>query len=172
MDQPDNSYIHKFEFIKIYDRYSDKIFRHLYFKLRDREKALDFMQETFMKTFVYMDKGPIGNIQAFLYKVANNLTIDEYKKKKAYSLEQMEEEKGFEPGIDTALEIKNKIDADKILEIIGQIPPPYQTVIIMRYVDELSIQEIAGILGDTENSISVKIHRGISHIRKLIHNYE
>ena len=158
--------------IEIYDHYADKIFRHLYFRLHDREQALDLMQETFMKTFVYMqNKGPLQNVQAFLYKVANNLIFDQYKKKKTHSLEQLQEE-GFTPSIDDTSQLKNKIDADKILEIVGGIPPQYRTVIVMRYVDELSIEEIAEVLGETKNTISVKINRAIHHVRKLLKNYE
>lgn len=156
------------DFIAIYDRYSDKIFRHLYFRIRDRELALDLMQETFMKTFVYtQEKGSIESIQAFLYRVANNLMFDHFKKKKTDSLEKMQEETGFTPSIDPSEKVKAKIDADTLLDMMGKIPEEYQGVIVMRYVDELSITEIADVLGETENAVSVKIHRAIHKIRKF-----
>jgi len=163
------------EFIKTYDQYSDKIFRHVYFRTGDREKAFDLMQETFTKTFLYIKGGAkIENIQAFLYKVANNLMIDEAKKHQKYklvSLEQLEED-GFMPGVDDSDDIKQKIDAETVLSKLGQIPTQYQQVIVLRYVDELSPKEIARILGESENSVRVKIHRSLKQLRKIIENHE
>lgn len=163
------------DFIKTYDQYSDKIFRHLYFRIRDREKALDLMQETFTKTFLYIKDGvKVDNIQAFLYKVATNLMIDDAKKNQKYrivSFDQLEED-GFAPGIDNTAELKRKIDAETVLSKLGQIPPQYQAVIVMRYVDELSPKEIAQTLGETENSIRVKIHRSLKQLRKVLKNHE
>ena len=174
MSNEPNPNFHEFQFIKTYDQYADKIFRYLYFRIHDRERAMELMQETFMKTFLYLQKKEsiIENMQAFLYRVANNLIIDDVKKRKTYSLEQMEEEHGFTPSVDKTDQLKAKIDADKILELVGQISPTYQSVIIMRYVDELTPKEIAEILNQTENAISVKIHRGIDQLRKLLEQYE
>lgn len=171
MDNNNQDYLREFRFIKIYDQYADKIFRHVYFRFQDRERALELMQDTFLKTFIYLKTGKIiDNMAAFLYKVANNLLIDEYKKNKHQSLEQMEEDFDFDPGNDEFIEIKKKLDADTIIEMVGKIPHSYQTVIVMRYVDDLAVKEIAKILGESENSISVKIHRGLNNLRKLI-NY-
>lgn len=161
------------DFIKTYDQFSDKIFRHLFFRIRDREKALDLMQETFTKTFLYIKDGKeVENIQAFLYRVANNLMIDDFKKRKVYSLEKMEEEDGFTPSIDETAMIQKKIDAETVLQKIGEVPSAFQTVIVMRYVDELSSKEIAAILGESENSINVKMHRGLKKLRKILEGHE
>jgi RNA polymerase sigma-70 factor (ECF subfamily) len=161
------------DFVQIYDQYSDKIFRHLYFRTGDREKALDLMQETFTKTYVSIQKGAtIEHIQAFLYHVASNLMIDDLKKQKSASLEQLQEEDGFMPSIDDSQEIKTKIDVDALLKYLDRIPPHYRQVIIMRYIDELEISEIAEALKDNENSVRVKIHRAISQLRNLLKDHE
>jgi len=66
------------QFIDAYDKYSEAIFRHCYYRVFDRERAKDFVQETFCKTWKYIvDGNDIENIRAFLYKTANNLIIDE-----------------------------------------------------------------------------------------------
>ncbi len=172
-NQPKQSII--LDFIKTYDKYSDKIFRHLYFRMHDREKALDLMQETFTKTFLYVKDGKVvENIQAFLYKVAHNLMIDEIKKNKKYSVVSLEklQEEGFMPGTENTQQLKEKIDAQAILDQLGKIPPQYQAVIVMRYVDELSPKEIAESLGESENAIRVKIHRSLKQLRKVLKNHD
>ena len=85
------------EFSSAYESFSDALFRHCYFRLYDREKSKDIVQEAFIKTWEYSLKGQeIENTRAFLYKVLNNLIIDEIRKKKALSLEILLEE-GFQP---------------------------------------------------------------------------
>ena len=74
-------------FTKAYDELSDAIFRHCWFRIGDRERAKDLMQETFTKSWQYISRGEkVDNLKAFLYRVANNLIIDEYRKKKELSL--------------------------------------------------------------------------------------
>ena len=75
----------------------DAIFRHCYFRVFDRERARDLVQETFLKTWEYLTRGhDIENIRAFLYRVATNLIIDDSRRKKEISLEQLSES-GFDP---------------------------------------------------------------------------
>ena len=75
-------------FSDAYEEYKDAIFRHCYFHTFDREQAKDAMQETFIKTWQYLESGhKIDNLRAFLYKVATNLIINAARKKKSVSLE-------------------------------------------------------------------------------------
>ena len=58
-----------------------------------------------------------------------------------------------------------------ITEVIGllqQLDAKYRDAFIMRYVGELSVKEIAGILGEAENTVSVHIHRAVKQVRVLL----
>lgn len=163
------------DFLEAYEKYSDKIFRHCYFRNGDRERALELMQETFTKTWNYIKEGnklKIEFLQAFLYKVANNLLIDDSKKKRTESLESMEEATGFTPGVDNSQEIKTKIDLDLIKEVFPKMNPDYREVIVMRYIDDLAPKEMAKILNVSENLVSVRINRAIDQLKKLLKQHE
>ena len=100
------------QFTKAYDELSDAIFRHCWFRIGDRERAKDLMQETFTKSWQYISRGEkVDNLKAFLYRVANNLIIDEYRKKKELSLDNLMVE-GFEPGFDDRRKNEQEIDAN------------------------------------------------------------
>lgn len=158
------------EFIQVYNTYSDAIFRHCYFRVFDRERAKELVQEAFMRTWQYLADGKeVQNIKAFLYRVANNLIIDESRKKKSLSLDQLKED-GFDPGFDEAESIQNKIDADSVKEVITQLDEKYRQAVLMRYVDGFSPQEISRIIGETENVVSVRIHRGLKQLIKIYGN--
>src|SRR3989338_5881146 len=108
------------QFEKAYDELSDAIFRHCWFKIGDREKAKDLMQETFTKSWQYIAQGTsVNNLRPFLYRVANNLIIDEYRKKKELSLDGLMAE-GFEPSFDEIKSTEKAIDAKLVLNVIGQ----------------------------------------------------
>jgi len=152
-------------FTEAYDAYADAIFRHCYFRVFNRDRAKELMQETFMKTWEYLQKGEkVDNIRAFLYKVANNLVIDEIRKKKEVSLDSLLEA-GYEPGIDASQEMKSKVDQWKVLSTFHKIEKSYRDVLVMRHVDGLSPSEIAEVTGESTNVISVRLHRGLQQLR-------
>jgi len=156
------------QFTKAYEELSDAIFRHCYFRIGDREKAKDLMQSTFIKSWQSISQGTkVNNLRPFLYKVANNLIIDEYRKKKELSLDGLMAE-GFEPGFDEIKNTEQGIDAKLVIGVINQLDEKYREVVLMRYVDELSPKEIAEITGDSDNNISVRIHRGIKQLKEIL----
>ena len=162
------------EFSKTYDELSDAIFRHCFLKLSDRDLAKDITQDTFKKTWSYLVDGKkIENMRAFLYKTAGNLVIDEYRKKKPLPLDKLmdEDEISLDKlnlSVDYRGQIESTIEVRRISEIIQNLDPKYKEAVIMRHIDGFSVKEIAQILEDTENNVSVKIHRGLSQIRKIL----
>lgn len=163
-----NNNIMQGEFLKAYDEFADAIFRHCYFRISDRDKAKDIAQETFLRAWHYVTEGnTINNMRSFLYRVANNLIIDEMRKKKTVSLEKLQEE-GFDPGFDGKEKTEKQIDANQMVEMLKKLEAPYRDVITMRYVNDMSPKEIAEILKESENAISVRIHRGIQKLRIIL----
>ncbi|MDP4010402.1 MAG: sigma-70 family RNA polymerase sigma factor [Candidatus Spechtbacteria bacterium] len=157
------------KYLRVYDKQADAIFRHCYFRISDKEIALDLMQETFTKTWEYISKGgEVTNIRAFLYKVANNLLIDQYRKKKSISLEAIHET-GFEFASKNAdQDIKTKVDANLALRYLDVLEDDSKQVLLMRYVDDMKVKDIAEIIGETENAVSVRIHRALKKIQEQI----
>ena len=158
-----------------YEAYADAIFRFCFFKLSNRELAKDLTQETFLKTWSYLaGGGEVKGLKVFLYATANHLIIDEYRKKGrqlkvADSLDRLQES-GFDPSFDDTDSWIDKLDGQRALELINQLPKLYKDVLFMRYVEDLSLEEIHQLTGESDNTISVRIHRGIEKLRKIINN--
>ena len=162
-------------FMEAYQSHSDSIFRFILFKIDNRERALDLTQETFMKTWVNLSKsGGIQNIRAFLYKVAGNLVIDEYRKRgrKDYALSSLETmgEDGFEPSSDVnELEaLTNKLDAEKVMDVVNKLPPIYSSVLFLKYNEDYSISEIAENLDISQNVVSVRLNRAMHKLKEMV----
>ena len=160
------------EFIKSYDAYADALFRHCYFRLYDRELARDTVQNTYIKVWEYISSGKeVKNIRAFLYRVAHNLIIDEFRKNKGhvFSIDEMAE-RGFEPKDGSFEKIENAAEVKNLVAIFHKMEPAHRDAVIMRYIDGMTPKEIAAITGDSENTVSVRIHRAVERAKKIIKN--
>jgi RNA polymerase sigma-70 factor (ECF subfamily) len=166
---------HTFE--EAFEAYSDELFRHASIRLSDRERALELTQETFMKVWQYAQKGgqDIKSLRPFLYRTLRNLIIDEYRKHKAVSLEamaeraQMDVEDYMTPDESNTLEAAvGRHEGKRALAALKDLAEPYREAVVMRYIDGLSPQEIAKAIGESENVVSVRVHRGLKKLRAIL----
>ncbi len=162
------------DFAKAYEDFGDAIFRYCLYQTSNREKALDLTADTFTKTWEYLSKGEtkeVENLRAFLYKVANNLIIDDRRKKKSLSLDTMTES-GFDvqSGQDEAEQYESAYDGKIALEAVKNLDEKYRDVLMLRYVDDMTVGEIAKIVGESENNVSVRIHRGLEKLKEIVNH--
>lgn len=166
------------EFREAFEKFSDELFRHAALRLSNRDRALEITQETFLKAWEYMERGEvIREYRPFLYRTLNNLVIDEYRKRKSASLDAMMEDSETAQAVEGHLlrdeldifeQTAVKFEGKRALEMVAQLPENYRTVIVMRYVDGLAPSEIADVIGESENAVSVRIHRGMRKLRDLL----
>ncbi|MBI3573027.1 MAG: sigma-70 family RNA polymerase sigma factor [Candidatus Kerfeldbacteria bacterium] len=162
MSNPDSDFRYAFA------TWSEAIFRHCYYRLGDREQALDLTQEAFTRTWAYMtEKGGVKNVRAFLYRVANNLIIDHRRKSPIASLDEMSE-RGHETVDPKAFISAEAIDAKNSMALLQQLNPAEQDLIIMRYIDGLKPREMARFLGLSVNVVSVRLHRATKRFQHII----
>jgi RNA polymerase sigma-70 factor (ECF subfamily) len=160
-------------FGEIYSRESDAIFRFCLMRTSDREVALDFTQDTFMRFWnsLVLEKD-IKNHRTFLFTIARNIVIDWYRKKKAFSLETMMEnaaEGRASFQLVAPENVETEVEAGMLVEKIRELPEPYSNAVYLRCVEELKPREISEILGESANVISVRISRGLEQLRQLLH---
>ena len=157
------------EFTHLYDQYADSIYRYGFFRLsRDKALAEDLVPETFTKTWTAISRGTeITNGKTFLFTVAHNLIIDIYRKKKTTSLDHLTDF-GFNPENTEDLNPEKKAEISEVLKYIDRLPDNYKQVLILRFVEDLGPQEIAQIIGESENNVSVRINRSLSKLKEIM----
>lgn len=161
----------KEKFLAAYDRYAAGIFRHIFFRVSDRNLAEDLTQETFFKTWRHIaEKGEeIKNFKTFLYVIANNLIIDYYrrKEKKPLALDDIKEnEIASYPA--QPIEAEKTLQKNLIRKYLSELENNYRQALLYHYVDELSVKEISEIVGKTPNNVRVIIHRGLKALKSKI----
>lgn len=159
--------ISKEQFLRAYEQHADAIFRYCYFRVSDKETAKDLLQTTFFKVWEYLvGGGKIRHFKPFLYRTAHNLIVDHYRRPEVLSLECLEVA-GFDQEETRRVPLLDKLDGNRLLGWFAKLAPPYSEVLFMRYVEDLAVKEIAEILGETENAVSVRLHRGREKLRQL-----
>ena len=156
----------------VYDNYADAVFRFCYLRLFEREIAKDFMQQAFLKTWEYLANGKeVENLKAFVFQVARNLIIDYHRvKKENLSLENLVENGREFP--DQKQDWNLEIDLQKLKGVLDELDEIYREAIVLRYVEGFRPKEIAELLGESEDVVSVRIHRGLKKMKELIKKYE
>lgn len=154
-------------FVAAYNENAEAIFRYCVFRIFDRERSRELMQETFTKTWEYLKEGnEIQNLRAFLYKVAHNLCVNEVIRRKAYSLDSMKEDSGFDLKDAGSRTPEETAELALLLKCLGMLKPAERDILEMRYVDDLKVSEIAEILGALPNTISVRLKRAENSLKK------
>jgi len=153
-------------FSSIYDKYVDKIYRFIFIKVSSQEIAEDLCSETFLRGWqAFKEREDIENPPAFLYQIARNLIIDHYREKGKAKIVSAE----YTPIVDPREDLEEKAvlgsDIDNIRTALVSLDGEYQDVIIYRYLDELSISEIAKIMEKSEGAVRVTLHRALKTLR-------
>jgi len=168
---------HEERFLKAFDDYADALFRHASIRISDHERAIELVHDTFTKVWGYVRAGnSIDAYRPFLYKVLGNLIIDEYRRRRTESLDAILEDEGMDTGRFDELqegslqETLNMLDGKRMVEAIQILPPLYQEILTLRFVDGLGPKEIAELIEETENVVSVRINRGVKLLRDAVIN--
>jgi RNA polymerase sigma-70 factor (ECF subfamily) len=165
-------------FGEIVEIYKDKVFQLAYRMLGNRHEAEDIAQEAFIRAYVNIQSYNINlKFSTWLYRIATNLCIDRIRKKKPdYYLDA--EVAGTE-GLNMYSQIPSNIplpEADveslelqaTIQRAISKLPEKYRSVIVLKYIEELSLNEISEILEMPLGTVKTRIHRGREALRKQL----
>ncbi len=165
-------------FGEIVEIYKDKVFQLSFRMLGNRHEAEDIAQEAFIRAYVNIQSYNINlKFSTWLYRIATNLCIDRIRKKKPdYYLDA--EVAGTE-GLTMYSQIPAKTPLpeddveslelqDTIQREISKLPEKYRTVIVLKYIEELSLNEISEILDMPLGTVKTRIHRGREALRKQL----
>ena len=156
------------KFVESFAEYGDAIFRFCMVKVSQVELAEDMTQEVFARYWQYLRDGKeITNARSLLYTIANNLAKDWYKKKKSESLDAHMESGAMPVATEASPELLASYQ--EVLDAIGVLEERDQEVLLLRYVEGLDPKDIAAALGETANTISVRLNRATKRLQQTLH---
>ena len=157
-------------FGSLYDHYLPQIYRFIVVKVGSREEAEDIPHQVFLsawakiKTYSYRGHP----FSSWLYQIARNLVVDHYRSRRNnVSLEKLDPDSSAIPAA-AQLDLAAKLEFEAVRAAMRELKPEYQDVIILRFIEDMPLKDVAGILKRSEGAIKLVQHRAIKALRKKI----
>lgn len=161
---------------EIFDKYHKRVYRIAYGVVRQREDALDIVQEVFIKLFrsIRNFKGR-SQFYTYLYRMTMNTAIDHTRKIGKQSMSSLDEEGSFEPS-DNLEKGPEKVLLQKELEervawAMNKLSTEQKAALIFRDVEGLSYQEMAEAMGCSIGTVMSRLHYGRKRVQELLRDY-
>jgi RNA polymerase sigma-70 factor (ECF subfamily) len=161
---------------EIFDKYHKKVYRIAYGVVRQREEALDVVQEVFIKLFrsIKNFKGK-SHFYTYLYRMVMNTAIDHKRKAGKQFMSSLDDEGSFEPS-DEAEKGPERILLQKELEervklAMDKLPAEQKAALIFRDVEGLSYQEMAEAMGCSIGTVMSRLHYGRKRMQESLKDY-
>ena len=154
-------------------QYQHRLLRYLLFLTGNREIAEDLFQETWMRV---LTRGAQYNGSArfdtWLFTIARNLVIDFRRKRTMASLEEMCENDGDERPFEVASSDPNPFDryqssenAGRVAEALLTLDPLHREVLVLRFHEELSLEEISMVTRAPLSTVKSRLYRGLASLK-------
>ncbi len=160
-------------------RYQKGLYNYIYRLTGQRDLAVDFTQEAFLKAYLSIDKyNPSYNFSTWLWRIAHNLVVDHFRKGK---LNQVSLQMGKE-GEEAEYEVESRdpgpyekhLNRERkriIMAALEKLPPQLRELIVLRHFQELSYQEISQVTGLAFHEVKSKLFRAREKLRKILEAY-
>ena len=161
---------------QLIETYQHRLLRYLLFLTGKREVAEDLFQETWMRVLLrgaqYNGK---ARFDTWLFTIARNLVIDLSRKRQMASLDEMseagEDERPFEVAIDGPSPLEQfaiREDRAEVAEVLLKLEPNYREVLVLRFHEEMSLEEIATVTRAPLSTVKSRLYRGLAALKPQV----
>jgi RNA polymerase sigma-70 factor (ECF subfamily) len=133
-------------------------------------KAEDVVQETFLRLHRHAagNRDGIGNIQAWLFRVVHNLSLDALRKRAIEKEGRSDDRAAPADPVDGLGELIRKEAGARALEELARLTPDQKQAILLKLIHGMTLREIAGVMGITTGAVDYKLGQGLRELtRKL-----
>ncbi len=165
-------------FERIYEQYHQDLYQFIMYMVKDRDAAEDLVQEVYLKILrSYHTYDNRSSEKTWLFSIARHVTIDYFRKQKRkrtrifdwFDWGEKEEMVQDRQPLPEELAIQSE-ELQQVYQTLDQCTVDQKTVIILRYIQDMSIKETAAILGFSESKIKTTQHRAINAIKDKLEN--
>lgn len=162
-------------FIRVYDEHVKDIHRFVYFKIGSREEANDLTSMIFLKAWNHIQNKTLEDaktLRALLYRIARNAIVDYYRETGSKVTASLDDENNKIEVVDETESPQERLDRAANLDLIKAKLPllkeEYKEIIIMKFINDLSLEEIAEISEKSKGNVRVLLHRALNALRELV----
>jgi RNA polymerase sigma-70 factor, ECF subfamily len=155
------------------EQYQFRLFRYLLHLTANRERAEDFFQETWLRVLErgYQYDGK-WKFEAWLFTIARNLVLDWHRRKKPQSIDSLagsEEHAEFDlKDENSASPLEQFLHSEEdfgVRQSLEKVPAIYREVLVLRFQEEMQLDEIAGVTGAPVSTVKSRLYRGLNALK-------
>jgi RNA polymerase sigma-70 factor (ECF subfamily) len=160
-------------FGELYDRHFLQIYKFVYSRVRDQSIAEDVTSDVFLKALRsigrYQDTG--RPISAWLYQIAMNAVADRFRSSRL--LDDIDEQRDLAASGPTLEQIAAQRDElRRIWAIVATLPKQQRVAMVLKFQEDMKIEDIAGVMGKSSGAVKLLIHRGVMKVRQSVNHYD
>ena len=156
-------------FAELYERHFPRIYRFVYSRVRDQTVAEDVTSDVFMKALAgigrYRDRG--WPFSSWLYQIASNTIVDRFRT--LHPAEDIDRQFGLSDDSSLEEDASRRDDVRRIGALIRALPDQQRTALVLKFQEDLAVEDIAAVMGKSSGATRVIIHRAIATIRVRLH---
>ncbi|MEH7387295.1 RNA polymerase sigma factor [Bacillus sp. JJ1521] len=152
----------------IINKYKNQLYATILRMTKNPHDAQDLVQEAFIKVYYQIDKyNEKGSFSSWFYRVAINHCMDEFRKKRSKQVEMNEELMGKNPNHPEVVYLKRE-ENRQIELLLVTLPEDERMIMLLRYVNELSYEEISELVDVPVSTVRNKLHRAKKKLRNTV----
>ncbi len=156
-------------FEELYERYADKVYRKCLTLVKDTARAEDFTHDIFLKLIFKLGSfKEEARFSTWLYSITYNYCMDQLRVNKKRGETNLEEEADIaDEDVDVSVLIEEKeADAGRLHRAIDHLSTEERSILMMKYLDDLSVRDIAGVFRITESAVKMRLLRSRESLRR------
>lgn len=160
--------INKEELVNLYEEHNAALYRYAYRLLSAQDLAEDCVSDVFTRFLQIVQRGkqPQGNIKAYLYRMTHNCVVDQYRKRRED--ESIDDKPLADPQPDLEDEMQRKQQSEKLQKVLLKMPEEQRMVIMLRYFEDWTHEQVAKHLGRSEEATRALQYRVLRKLHKTI----
>lgn len=160
-------------FSELYDLFIDPIYRYVFYRVNERDVE-DVVENVFLKVWQFLHKYEQKKntwFSSWIYRVAHNLVVDYYRKAKTRDFDELNQDfvddrRAHSPIRTTENSLDNKI----LKDAISTLKKAYQDVVVYKFINDLTNEEISSIMGKSEGSVRILQFRALKALREELNS--
>ena len=164
------------EFDALYRRYLAQVYSYAYYELGDHHEAEDVTERTFLAALANLDRFEerarpqdgegASTFRVWLFRIARNVVANQRRTQRRRPQAPIEAAADVADGVDVEAGAATRDEAADAWRAVARLPADRRRAIVLRFVEEMSTAEIAGILGKSEGAVRVLIHRALRTVAR------
>ena len=159
------------QFEALYRRYVAQIYSFAVYELADHHAAEDLTEQVFLQALAGLPRfrwgggdAGAGSFRAWLFRIARNLVSNERRRRRRHPLAVLDEALDIPAPDDPAHATVTRDDAARAWRAVARLPGDRRSAVILRFVEEMPVAEIAAVLGRSEGAVRVLLHRALRSV--------